>query len=161
MAGAYVRPSNNGDRADCRFGTLPNIRGMSSGRKVDPGELRAAVAATVPWLEGRGQRPARADLSKAVKLSLRSLAAVAPGNSVEVRVPPFAAVQCVSGPGHTRGTPPNVVEAEPRAWLLMALGRLDWQRAVEDGVVSASGARADLSHWLPLLRIDDADSIAE
>ena len=68
-------------------------------------------------------------------------------------MPPFAAVQCVEGPWHTRGTPPNVIKTDPRTWLELATGRLDWTTAVADGRVSASGSRADLSHWLPLLRV--------
>ncbi|NUT47368.1 MAG: hypothetical protein HOV94_08660, partial [Saccharothrix sp.] len=77
---------------------------------------------------------------------------VAPGRSVEVRVPPFAAVQCVAGPRHTRGTPPNVVETDPRTWLELAVGRLGWADAVAGARVTASGSRADLSTLLPVLR---------
>jgi len=92
-------------------------------------------------------------LARAVRLSLRTLAADAPGRSVEVRVPPFAAVQCVEGLRHTRGTPPNAVETDPRTWLELATGRLLWTDAVEAGRVSASGTRSDLSLWLPLVRL--------
>jgi hypothetical protein len=126
---------------------------MASSRSVDPGQLRAAVLVISPWLQGDAPDPARAELAAAVRLSLRALAADAPGRTVEVRVPPFAAVQCVDGPRHTRGTPPNVIETDPRTWLELATGRLDWTTAVADGRVSASGTRADLSHWLPLLRL--------
>ncbi|WP_290050535.1 sterol carrier family protein [Amycolatopsis solani] len=126
---------------------------MASSRSVDPGQLRAAVQAVSPWLQGAAPDPARAELAAAVRLSLRALAADAPGRTVEVRVPPFAAVQCVEGPRHTRGTPPNVIETDPRTWLELATGRLDWTTAVADGRVSASGTRADLSHWLPLVRL--------
>src|SRR3954452_23126301 len=91
----------------------------------------------------------------AVALSVRVLAAAlvrrAPGRSVEVRVPPHAAVQCVEGPRHTRGTPPNVVECEPVAFVELCTGRLGWHDAMADGRVRASGERADLSPWLPLL----------
>ena len=125
---------------------------MASSRSVDPGQLRAAVQAISPWLQGDGPDPARAELAAAVRLSLRALAADAPGRTVEVRVPPFAAVQCVDGPRHTRGTPPNVIETDPRTWLELATGRLDWTTAVADGRVSASGTRADLSQWLPIVR---------
>jgi uncharacterized protein (TIGR03083 family) len=79
------------------------------------------------------------------------LAAEAPGRSVEVRIPPYAAVQCVEGPRHTRGTPPNVVETNPVTWLELATGRLIWSDAVSAGRVHASGERADLSPLLPLL----------
>jgi Bacterial SCP ortholog len=126
---------------------------MASSRSVDPGQLRAAVLVISPWLQGDAPDPARAELAAAVRLSLRALAADAPGRTVEVRVPPFAAVQCVDGPRHTRGTPPNVIETDPRTWLELATGRLDWTTAVADGRVSASGTRADLAHWLPLLRL--------
>lgn len=104
-------------------------------------------------MTGSGAEPTRPQLAKAVRLSLRTLATVAPGRSVEVRVPPFAAVQCVEGPRHTRGTPPNVVETDPRTWLELATGRLSWADAVEGGRVTASGIRADLSHWLPIVRV--------
>jgi hypothetical protein len=92
-------------------------------------------------------------LATAVRLTLRTLAHDAPGRSVEVRVPPFAAVQCVEGPRHTRGTPPNVVETDPRTWLELATGALTWPDAVTAGRISASGNRADLSAHLPLLRV--------
>lgn len=105
----------------------------------------------LPWLDG-GEQPDRATLAAAVRLSLRTLAQLAPGNNVEVRVPPFAAVQCIAGPRHTRGTPPNVVETDPRTWLELATGRLQWTAAVADGRVAASGGRADLAHLLPIVR---------
>jgi uncharacterized protein (TIGR03083 family) len=79
------------------------------------------------------------------------LAARAPGRSLELRVPPYAAVQCVQGPRHTRGTPPNVVETDPLTWVRLAAGRLTWADAVRTGAVRASGERADLATWLPLL----------
>jgi hypothetical protein len=126
---------------------------MVSSRSVDPAELRAAVLAVSAWLSGDGPQPARPELAKAVRLSLRTLASDAPGRSVEVRVPPFAAVQCVEGPRHTRGTPANVVETDSRTWLELATGRLAWADAIEAGRVTASGTRADLSHWLPLLKV--------
>jgi hypothetical protein len=116
---------------------------------VDPKQMRDAVAAVLPWDE-----PARPDLAKAVRLSLRTLAQVAPGRSVEVRVPPFAAVQCVAGPRHTRGTPPNVIEMDPRTWLELAAGDLTWTDAIATGRVTASGNRADLAALLPLVRLD-------
>jgi selenophosphate synthetase-related protein len=102
------------------------------------------------WLDGRAAEPGRAEVGRAVRLSLRDLARVAPGATVEVRVPPFAAVQCVAGPRHTRGTPPNLVETDPRTWLELATGRLTWAMALAEGRVAASGTRADLSAWLPL-----------
>jgi hypothetical protein len=102
------------------------------------------------WLDGMGAAPGREELAQAVRHSLRALAQLAPGATVEVRVPPFAAVQCVAGPRHTRGTPPNVVETDPRTWLQLATARLSWPTAIAEGRVRASGPRADLSRWLPL-----------
>lgn len=121
----------------------------------DPQRLRAAVEAVAGWLTEQpgAAEPGRAELAAAVRLSLQTLAADAPGRTVEVRVPPFAAVQCVAGPRHTRGTPPNVVETDPRTWLELAVGRMTWAEAVAAGAVTASGTRADLSGLLPLLRI--------
>lgn len=121
----------------------------------DPARLRAAVEAVAGWLTGQPDavEPARAELAAAVRLSLQTLAADAPGRTVEVRVPPFAAVQCVAGPRHTRGTPPNVVETDPRTWLELAVGRVGWAEAVAAGKVRASGTRADLSPLVPLLRL--------
>jgi hypothetical protein len=94
--------------------------------------------------------PRRAVTRYAVRLLARSLATRAPGRSVELRVPPHVAVQCVEGPRHTRGTPPNVVEVEPLAFLDLAFGVLGWDEAVATGKVRASGERADLRAWLPL-----------
>lgn len=111
------------------------------------------MLAVGPWLAGAAERPARPLLAAAVRLSLRTLAQLAPGHSVEVRVPPFAAVQCIDGPRHTRGTPPNVVETDPRTWLELATGTLTWPAAVAAGKITASGNRADLSEHLPLLRL--------
>jgi hypothetical protein len=121
-------------------------------RQVDPVELRQRLAAVAPWLDG-GTQPDRAELAAAVRLSLRTMADLAPGTNVEVRVPPFAAVQCIEGPRHTRGTPPNVVETDPRTWLELATGRLRWDDAVAAGRVTASGTRSDLTHLLPVVRL--------
>ncbi|GAA3744552.1 maleylpyruvate isomerase family mycothiol-dependent enzyme [Streptomyces tremellae] len=93
----------------------------------------------------------RQALATATRLLADVLAVRAPGASVEVRVPPFAVVQCVEGPRHTRGTPPNVVETEPLVWLRLATGRAAWHEAVAEHQVSASGERADLSELLPLM----------
>jgi hypothetical protein len=86
----------------------------------------------------------------AVRYLLEDLAEVAPGNSVEVRVPPLGATQCIEGPRHTRGTPPNVVELSPRVWFDLALGTLNWESAVTEHLVSSSGVRASLEDVLPL-----------
>ncbi|HEX2073933.1 MAG TPA: sterol carrier family protein [Geodermatophilus sp.] len=113
-------------------------------------ELRAALEPVRPWLAGEAEQPPRAVVGAAVKTSARWLAQQVPGRSVELRVPPHVAVQCVPGPRHTRGTPPNVVETDAATWLRLAAGLLDWAAAVAGGRVSASGNRADLSPHLPL-----------
>ncbi len=86
----------------------------------------------------------------AVRYLLQVLAERAHGNSVEVRVPPFGAVQCIDGPGHTRGTPPNVVEMDARTWLDLATGALTWADGVAAARIRASGQRADLTGYVPL-----------
>ena len=86
----------------------------------------------------------------AVRYALEELTARAPGNSVEVRVPPFGVTQCIEGPRHTRGTPPNVIETDAVTWLELVTGTLNWADAVTAGRVVASGTRADLSEQLPL-----------
>lgn len=93
----------------------------------------------------------RQAVAAVTRLLADALAVKAPGNSVEVRVPPYAAVQCVEGPRHTRGTPPNVVETDPLTWIRLATGRTDWKTALDGAAVSASGERADLAPYLPVL----------
>lgn len=109
-----------------------------------------ALVAEVEAVLDRGEDPPQAALRSAARYLLRVLEAAAPGRSVEMRVVPVAAVQCVAGPRHTRGTPPNVVETDPVTWFRLATGRLGWAEAVETGTVRASGPRADLSAYLPL-----------
>lgn len=104
--------------------------------------MRAAIAG-----EGDG-----AGTATAVRYLLQCLADRSAGNSVEVRVPPHGAVQCVPGPRHTRGTPPNVIEMTPEVWLDLATGARDWAAARADGAVRASGVRADLAAYLPVWR---------
>ncbi|WP_371480455.1 sterol carrier family protein [Kitasatospora sp. NBC_00315] len=99
-----------------------------------------------------GFRHDRQALAAVVRLLADSLAAQAPGGAVELRVPPYAVVQAVEGPRHTRGTPPNVVETDPLTWIRLATGRLAWAAAVDGAEVSASGERSDLSAHLPVLR---------
>lgn len=94
----------------------------------------------------------RSTLALAVRYSLQLLAEEAPGGTVEVRVPPFGAVQCIEGPKHTRGTPPNVVETDVTTWLALATGSLSWVDARAAGRVHASGQRADLGDVLPIIR---------
>ncbi len=92
----------------------------------------------------------RGDLPTAVRWLLQVLAEAAEGNTVEVRVPPYGAVQAIEGPRHTRGTPPNVIEMDAATWLALATGGLAWAEAVASGAVHASGQRADLTAYLPL-----------
>ena len=113
---------------------------------------RALVLAVLGALDSPAGQARPDALRAAVTYLLDLLAADAPGRAVEVRVPPYAAVQCVEGPRHTRGTPPNVVEMDPVTWVLLATGRLSWPDAMAAGRVSASGPRADVSGLLPLLR---------
>jgi Bacterial SCP ortholog len=113
-------------------------------------DLRAAVDPVRAWLAGEAGEPPRKVVGTAVKTTARWLAQQVPGRSVELRVPPHVAVQCVEGPRHTRGTPPNVVETDARTWLRLATGGTTWAEAVADGAVTASGNRADLSAQLPL-----------
>ena len=96
-----------------------------------------------------GTVPDAAQLRSAVRALLMALRTSTPGRSVEVRVPPYGAIQCVEGPRHTRGTPPNVVETDPVTFVRLATGRLAWADAVASGSVRASGIRADLSPYLP------------
>jgi hypothetical protein len=122
---------------------------------ADPAKTREAVRAVEDWLRDETRPvPSRADLAAAVRLTARTLAALAPGASVEVRIPPFVAVQCISGPRHTRGTPPNVVETDPRTWLLLATGLLRVADAGVTGALRLSGSRAaEIKSWLPLVHL--------
>jgi hypothetical protein len=92
----------------------------------------------------------RESTATAVRYLLQLLAHRAEGNTVEIRVPPFGAVQAIQGPRHTRGTPPNVVEMDAATWLALATGALGWAEAMQAGAVSASGQRADLGPYLPV-----------
>ena len=85
-----------------------------------------------------------------VKSTLALLTAKAPGRAIEVRVPPYAAVQCGDGPTHTRGTPANVIEMDAQTWLARARGEESWADAMAQGRIIASGVRADLTSLLPL-----------
>ena len=118
-------------------------------KKIDVDEGRAALAGVDAAAAG-GATPARAELATAVRYLLQLLVEKAPGNSVEVRVPPFGAVQVVQGPRHTRGTPPNVVETDAATWIALATGRESWVDAAAAGRILASGVRADVSDLLPL-----------
>ncbi len=122
---------------------------------VDPAQVRAAVLDVGEWLRDPALPvPGRRELGAAVKGTVRALAGSAPGHSVEVRVPPFVAVQCIEGPRHTRGNPPNVVETDPRTWLLLATGLLTFEAAAESGALTASGTRAgEIAGWLPIVAL--------
>jgi len=125
---------------------------MAARDNADPAKTRQAVLAVADWLrDDTRPAPDRGALATAVRLTARTLAALAPGASVEVRIPPFVAVQFISGPRHTRGTPPNVVETDPRTWLLIATGLLGLTEAKAGGALRMSGLRADeIEAWLPL-----------
>lgn len=132
-------------------------------RRIDPEEGRAALRM---WTSGQREADLhpeglavaedsppdsdRATVATAVRFSLEELATRAPGQALEVRVPPFGATQCIEGPSHRRGTPPAVVEVSPEVWLGLVTGRVDWADAVAAGDVDASGERSDLSAHLPL-----------
>jgi hypothetical protein len=133
-----------------RRAVLPSRYGRSyrpevSGEQPPSPAISAVVDALVA-----GRSPDRAALRDAVRAGLSMLAARVPGRSVEVRIPPFGAIQCLEGPRHTRGTPPNVVEMDPVTWVELITGRLTWADAIAAGRVRASGVRADLSAFLPL-----------
>lgn len=116
----------------------------SMARTITTGDGRDALAAVAAG------GAARTDLATAVRYLLQLLVEKAPGNSVEVRVPPFGAVQVVEGPRHTRGTPPNVIETDAATWIALATGQAAWADAVTAGSVRASGVRANLDGLLPL-----------
>ncbi|HEX7463215.1 MAG TPA: sterol carrier family protein [Dermatophilaceae bacterium] len=114
---------------------IPSAEGLHALRvwRADPSAAPAATVAT------------------AVRFTLEELASRAPGRTLEVRVPPYGAVQCVEGPRHTRGTPPNVIETDARTWLDLVTGQEDWASALAGGMVHASGLRATLADHLPLV----------
>ena len=138
---------------------MPIARPRAAGQSLRSGSYRpdvssahnksVSVSAALAAVD-RGVDPERSTLRDAVRDLLKELARTAPGRSVEVRIPPFGAIQCVPGPRHTRGTPPNVVETDPMTWLLLGTGRLSWADAVSSGKVHASGIRTDISEFLPL-----------
>ncbi len=113
-------------------------------RRIDIADGRAALSALAAG------ETSRSLTATAVRYLLQLLDEKAPGNSVEVRVPPFGAVQVVQGPRHTRGTPPNVVEMDAATWISVATGVESWADAAAAGRITASGIRADLSDLLPL-----------
>ncbi|PQZ96319.1 hypothetical protein CQ018_03375 [Arthrobacter sp. MYb227] len=125
---------------------------MAIKRRINPTEGHTALKR---WMIAYEQDPSevlpRPVLAMAVRYSLEELASRAEGNSVEVRVPPFGVTQCIAGPRHTRGTPPNVIELPAEIWLTLVSGKISWEAALATGKVTASGLRADLSAQLPLV----------
>lgn len=119
---------------------------MPPRRRIDPA---AGATALAQW-RADPAHGGRDVVATAVRYTLEELAERAPGRSVEVRVPPYAAVQCIEGTTHRRGTPPNVVETDPHTWLSLATGGLAWAAATEAGALRVSGTRADLTAYLPL-----------
>jgi len=114
-------------------------------RPADPAEVAAALGRIA------GAAPDGADLRLLSRHFLAVLEEQAPGRSVEVRVPPYAAVQVIPGVRHTRGTPPAVIETDAATWIALATGELAWEDALHSGRVHASGERTDLSPYLPLI----------
>ncbi|WIM67313.1 sterol carrier family protein [Corynebacterium breve] len=122
--------------------------------KHDPAETRRAVEAVKDWILApeNTERPARGLLANAVRRTVRAVEAELPGHTVELRVPPFVAIQCVEGPRHTRGTPPNVVEMDPQTWLRVATGQVSFEDALHAGKIDASGSRAaEITQALPVI----------
>jgi hypothetical protein len=113
-------------------------------RPASPEDVAEALAR---FVDGTAEK---ADLRLLTKHYLAVLEERAPGRSVEVRVPPYAAVQVIEGVRHTRGTPPAVIETDAGTWVALATGEVAWAEALESGRVQASGERTDLSPYLPL-----------
>ncbi len=127
------------------------LLGLDTGTDTGGADVDALLALVVAGLDRpEPVAPDRGALRLVVKALADRLAQAAPGRHVEARIPPYAAVQCVEGPRHTRGTPPNVVEADPVAFVELCTGRLSWAQATADGRVRTWGDRADLSPYLPL-----------
>lgn len=116
-------------------------------RKIDPADGLAAVRAVSA---GETSRP---QIAMAVRFLLEELTELAPGGTVEVRVPPFGATQCIAGTRHTRGTPPNVIEMSAEVWISIATGARTWHEALQSGDISASGQRAEIAALLPIVRL--------
>jgi Bacterial SCP ortholog len=120
---------------------------MPPRRRIQPDE---GLHALEVWRADPSGVP-KATVAMAVRYTLEELAERAPGRTLEVRVPPYGAVQCVEGPRHTRGTPANVIEMDARTWLDLVTGQSDWADALAGGTVHASGQRATLAGLLPLV----------
>jgi hypothetical protein len=150
VAASVLDPERLVAAIDAQRSRLADSSSVDAAGDAGPAGLVSALIADVL----RGHERDRVDPA-ARRLSVRAaaemLALAAPGRSVEVRVPPDAAVQCVPGPRHTRGTPPAVVETDPVTFLQLAVGEVEWVDAVADGRVRCSGQRTDLSPWLPVV----------
>jgi hypothetical protein len=115
-------------------------------RKISPSDGQAAIQSF------QAGSATSQELATAVRFLLEELGTRYPGSAVEVRVPPLGAIQCVAGPSHTRGTPSNVVELGPEAWLALALGTLSFEELIGQGKLSASGNRSDLTDLFPIFK---------
>lgn len=129
---------------------------VSDGDNVLPEPAAAEAVKACLAAYSAGSRPVANVERNAVKYLLALLTAIAPGHSVEVRVPPYAAVQAIAGIRHRRGTPPATVECGARTWIELGAGSMTWDAALSSGVLTASGERSDLSKLLPLIRADSA-----
>src|SRR5664280_683557 len=145
---ASIHPRQN----PCTQGTTPSIGARAlrysrrvAARRIDDAAGREAVAVC----RRAGFAADRVTTALAVRWSLQLLAQREPGRAVEVRVPPYGAVQMIAGQRHTRGTPPNLIETDPATWLRLVTGDLGWAVATDSGAVRASGTRAALGHLLP------------
>lgn len=136
---------------------------MASKRNADPVVTRQAVEQIAGWIRSAdgaqatddgGTEASRSAIAQACRATARMLADELPGHAVELRVPPFVAVQLIAGPRHTRGTPPNVVETDPRTWLRLATGLTSLEAERAAGTVDASGARAgEIARGLPVVAL--------
>jgi hypothetical protein len=115
-------------------------------RKIAKPDGELAIQA---YLEGSASTE---QLATAVRFLLEELGTNYPGNSVEVRVPPLGAVQCIEGPSHSRGTPANVVEMDPASWIELALGRISFEELMSMAKLTASGNRSDLAGLFPIFK---------
>ena len=122
-------------------------------RKIKPED---GINAINEYLDGNPEA-----IALAVRYALEEVAQTNPGNSVELRIPPFGATQCIAGPDHRRGTPANVVEMKPESFLALVSGDLSWQELYASGLISASGNRAELVSELFPLKISDSEDSAK
>lgn len=109
----------------------------------------AGLEAISAYLAGSAEQTS---IATAVRFLLEELGTNYPGNAVEVRIPPYGAVQCIEGPTHTRGTPANVVEMDPTSWLELALGKQTFEELAASGKLTASGSRSDLAGLFPIFK---------